>query len=327
MTVTVAVCTLDRPRLLRQTLESLAEAAVPDGLDWEVLVVDNGGREATGVVVEDLRERLPLRRVREHELGHSHARNRSVEEAPGEWIIWIDDDVRVDVDWLSSYVEAFRSWPGAAFLGGPIRPTFEGTPPRWLRRAFDELTPVREAYGYRDLGPDPRPIRRREDLPFGGNFAARLDVLPPDPFDPRLGRRGAGLLGGEELDVMGGLLDQGHEGRWVPGAELEHVVPPARQTQSFLRGYFRAQGRVQEPLPEDRPVPELFGKPRWALRARVEEELKCRLLRPFAPPERWVAHLIDASFAAGALKGPPWDETEDREPKTARETPGARSGD
>lgn len=302
MSVTVAVCTLDRPRLLRQTLESLARTEVPGGVEWDVLVVDNGGAPGTAAVVEAVEGRLPLRGVREPAVGLSHARNRSLRESRTEWVAWVDDDVRVDRGWLAAYAEALEAWPDAAFLGGPIRPVFEGRPPAWLEAAFEALPAVRAAYGERDLGDEPVEIRRREQLPYGGNFAVRKSALPDDPFDPRLGRRGGTLIGGEELDALGRLLDRGRGGRWVPGAALEHVIPPRRQTVDHLRRYFRAQGRIQDPLPEDRPVPTLFGKPRWALRTRIEEEAKYRILRPLAPPERWVRHLIDASFAAGALQ-------------------------
>lgn len=305
MSVTVAVCTLDRPRLLRGALESLAETDVPGDLAWEVLVVDNGGAPGTAAAVEALEGRLPLRRVREPELGLSHARNRSLRECRTRWIAWIDDDVRVDRGWLAAYARAFERRPDAAFFGGPIRPVFEGRPPGWLEEAFGALPAVRAAYGERRPGGEPREIGDRELLPYGGNFAVRAAVLPDDPFDPRLGRRGDGLEGGEELDVLGRLLDRGHAGRWVPEAGLEHVVPARRQTVDHLRRYFRAQGRVQDPLPEDRPVPRLFGKPRWALRTRIEEGAKYLLLRPIASPGRWVRHLIEASFAAGALDAPP----------------------
>lgn len=304
MSVTVAVCTLDRPRLLRQSLESLAAMDVPRDLEWEVLVVDNGGSPDTAAAAEALGNRLPLRRVREPELGLSHARNRSLRECRTTWIAWIDDDVRVDPGWLAGYARAFERWPEAAFFGGPIRPVFEGRPPGWLEEAFAALPAVRAAYGERRFGRRPLEIRERERLPYGGNFAARVDELPDDPFDPDLGRRGDELVGGEELDVLGRLLDRGHVGRWVPEAGLEHVVPAGRQTVEHLRRYFRAQGRVQDPLPEDRPVPRLFGRPRWALRTRIEEGAKYRLLRPIASPDRWVSHLIEASFAAGALDAP-----------------------
>ncbi len=38
----VIICTWNRAKLLDPTLDSLAGLRIPDGLDWEVLVVDNG---------------------------------------------------------------------------------------------------------------------------------------------------------------------------------------------------------------------------------------------------------------------------------------------
>jgi glycosyltransferase involved in cell wall biosynthesis len=42
MMITVAICTLNRAESLRRTLESLAAMRVPNGLGWEVVVVNNG---------------------------------------------------------------------------------------------------------------------------------------------------------------------------------------------------------------------------------------------------------------------------------------------
>lgn len=311
MSVTVAICTHDRADLLARTLDSLGGLRVPDGLDWQVLVVANACSDETPEVLADHEDRLPLRWVREEKPGHSHARNRAVEEAEDDHIVWTDDDVRVDPGWLQAYATAFDRWPGAAFYGGPIEPVFEGTPPSWLPEAFEALEPVRAAYAERSLGPEPFAIETREELPYGANMAFPMRVQREHRYDPRLGRAGSDLVGGDEVAVLESLVADGRAGRWVPDAKIRHVISPDRQSLSYLRRYFRDQGRVAEPLPEDRPVPELFGEPRWALRAAVEEEVKYRLKRLTAGPREWMPHMIEASFARGALAGPP-DESHRR---------------
>lgn len=305
MRITIAICTHDRARQLARTLDSLEALDVPPAVDWRVLVVANACSDETPDVLEHYIGRLPLRWVREERAGHSHARNRAVEEAEGDYFIWTDDDVRVHRRWLAAYAEAFDRWPDAAFFGGPIEPVFEGSPPGWLLEAFEALEAVRGAYAARNLGPEPLPIAARDDLPYGANMAIPASVQRNYRYDPRLGRAGSDLVGGDELAVLGALVDDGHEGRWVPEARLQHVIPEERQSLSYLRRYFRDQGRVAEPLPEDRPVPELLGRPRWALRARVEEEIKYQAKRLLARPPAWMPHLIKASFAHGALLDPP----------------------
>lgn len=311
MDVTVAVCTHRRADQLERTLSSMRDLEFPRALDWRVLVVANACAAPTFEVLESFEDVLPLRWVREDRKGHSHARNRAVAEAEGDLLVWTDDDVRVDPGWLAAYTGAYRRWPDAAFLGGPIEPSFQGAPPAWLLEAFDAFETVRAAYAARDLGAEPRAITTRADLPYGANMALPLRVQRDLRYDPRRGRSGDDLVGGDEIAVLESLLADGRRGRWVPDARIEHVIPAERQSLSYLRRYFRDQGRVAEPLPEDEPVARLFGKPRWALRARIEEEAKYRLKRLVADPVEWMPHLIDAGFAEGALQGSP-DESQRR---------------
>jgi len=47
MLVNVAICTRNRCDALERTLRSLTAAVVPDGLSWEIIVVDNGSSDET----------------------------------------------------------------------------------------------------------------------------------------------------------------------------------------------------------------------------------------------------------------------------------------
>ena len=305
MRITVAICTHNRATLLARTLKSLSELDVPAEVEWRVLVVRNACSDRTPEVLDAFEDRLPLSHVGEARRGHSHARNRAVAETTGDYLVWTDDDVRVDHGWLQAYATAFRRWPEAAFFGGPIRSDFEGSAPEWLIESFEASKAVRAAYAERDLGPETFAIRSRDDLPYGANMALPVAMQRRHSYDPRLGRSGNDLIGGDELQVLGALLDEGHVGRWVPEASVDHFIPESRQSLDYLRRYFRDQGRIAKPLPEDIPVPRLFGKPRWALRTRVEEELKYRLRRLVSSPTDWMPHLIEASLARGTLMGPP----------------------
>jgi glycosyltransferase involved in cell wall biosynthesis len=109
MHVTVAICSWNRARRLVQTLDSLTALAVPDGVDWELLVVNNNCTDDTDRVVASFTDRLPLRLLHEPTPGLSCARNRAVQHAAGEYILWTDDDVVVDSAWLTSYHRAFLS--------------------------------------------------------------------------------------------------------------------------------------------------------------------------------------------------------------------------
>lgn len=305
MNVTVAICTYDRCRLLERTLASFEGLRIPDGVSWEIVVVDNRCTDATPQVVESAARELPVRRVEEPRPGLSHARNRAVAAAAGEHVIWTDDDVRVSPEWLAAYVRAFRRWPDAAFFGGAIRPLFVGDRPDWLVEGW---AAVHGAYPVLDHGEEPFRITRRERLPYGANFAVPAEILAERAFDPRLGRSGTDLVGGEETEYLARLLEEGRAGRWVPRAEVEHLITREQQTLGYLRQYYRDLGRLAELRRlrgGDLDVPVLFGRPRWAWRTAVAAELRYRLGRLTGEPEGWLAELREASRAQGVLLGPP----------------------
>jgi glycosyltransferase involved in cell wall biosynthesis len=167
MLLSVVICTWNRAQSLRVALSSLTRLVDPAGANWEVVVVDNNSTDDTRAAVEEHRDALPVRYVFEPRQGLSHARNRAVQEAGGDLIIFTDDDVRVDPRWLAEYASAAQQYPEAAFFGGTIDLRFPGTPPRWLR---NNLSKFRTAYACRSIDPGTMVIRRREDLPFGANM-------------------------------------------------------------------------------------------------------------------------------------------------------------
>jgi glycosyltransferase involved in cell wall biosynthesis len=170
MLVTVAICTLDRAESLRRALDSLTAMSVPHGVTWEVIVVNNGCTDHTDSVITSFARRLPIRRELELQRGLSHARNRAIDTATGEYIIWTDDDVVVDSNWLVEYVNAFRRWPESVVFGGPILPRFEPPVVKWLKACMQSFSYV---YAARDFGNVSLRINSGRRIPFGANFALR----------------------------------------------------------------------------------------------------------------------------------------------------------
>lgn len=120
MNVTVAICTQNHRESLRQTLATLGRAHVPEGLDCELLVVDNASTDGTGEMVRSHAPvpRMALRYAHEPRRGAAHARNRSVAEARGEIVLFIDDDVRPHPDWLERICAPIVEGRAHAVVGG-----------------------------------------------------------------------------------------------------------------------------------------------------------------------------------------------------------------
>lgn len=292
--VTVAVCTWNRAALLERTLASLEAQVASPGV--EVLVVDNASTDETPAVIRRFAARLPLRGVREGEQGLSHARNAALAHASGDYIVFIDDDVEVAPGWLSAYRSAFREYPDAAMFGGPIRVQFLGTPPEWLVRAVDAVS---NAYAIKDLGPDPRRLAP-DALPYGANMAFRLDVARQHPYDPMLGRVGGSLIAGEETTVMSEMLAHPGGGWWVPGAALDHLMPPERQTLEYIGRYYRGLGRTYARTTG--PVPgrfQVLDVPSWVWRSLVKAWVAYAATRWLAPVTTWMPWFRELATARG----------------------------
>jgi glucosyl-dolichyl phosphate glucuronosyltransferase len=301
MRITVAICTWNRCQLLRQTLEQLTRLVVPEGVTWELLVVNNNSTDATDQVISAYAGRLPLRRVFEPRPGVSHARNTAVREADGDYMVCTDDDVVVDPHWLAAYVEAFQRWPDAGIFGGPIDPWFEGTPPQWLEAAF---ACIAGAYAMLDLGPEVVPLDH-DTYPFGANMAFRSDVLASASYDPALGPRPGSAVRGEEMLLIRSLLAAGEQGWWVPAARVQHFIPRDRQTLQYLRQYYLGGGQLLAYLEEGQPngAPRFLGRPLWLWRQAVTYEARFQVLRFLARPEVWMEDLKLASLSWGQLRG------------------------
>ena len=118
--ITVALCTHNHADRLVRTLADLAQLKSPVS-PWEFLVIDNASTDTTPALLAASGWRLAdmdIRIVREEKLGLSNARNRALQEARGEYILFMDDDETPDPAWLTAYEEAMREHQPDA-LGGP----------------------------------------------------------------------------------------------------------------------------------------------------------------------------------------------------------------
>lgn len=298
MLVTVAICTWNRSAMLCQALEHMTRLAIPAGVDWELLVVNNNSTDATDDVIASFTARLPIRRIFEAQPGVSSARNAAVREARGEYILWTDDDGLVDQNWVAAYVKAFSRWPEAAFFGGPVRPWFATPPPFWLKRAWPQ---VAHTYAARDFGAHPVPLDGTNRLPFGVNWVVRRKEQLSNLFNPRLGPQPGSHMRGDETPVIRALLASGCTGWWVPDAVVQHYIPPERINLTYIRNYFSGYGEYLALSEAPWTGSTWFGKPRWLWRRAITAELSYRLHRVTAQPEVWIPDLIAASTAWGSL--------------------------
>lgn len=303
MLVTVAICTLNRAELLRRTLESLTSMRVPSDLDWEVVVVNNGSTDCTDDVIHSFTDRLPIRREFEPQRGLSRARNRAVDAARGDYIVWTDDDVVVDPGWLAAYAEAFRRWPDAAVFGGSIVPKYDMPMPKWAAEGKEIVGET--AFALLDFGDEPMPLSNNGNrIPHGPNFAVRSAEQRAFRYDVQLGHAPGQHRRSEERDVIERILASGLPGYSVPQARVEHCVSREQQTIRYVASFLATvgEGDAHRHGKSSEAGPIWFGVPRWRWRCLAEHWLRYRFHRWVSPAPVWLIHLRNYHLLWGMIR-------------------------
>jgi glycosyltransferase involved in cell wall biosynthesis len=297
--VSVVICTWNRAGLLDQTLARMRELRVPAGLAWELLVVNNNCTDHTDEVVKKHADALPLRLVREPTPGLSNARNRGMVEARGGLVLWTDDDVQVDADWLAAFAAGAARHPDAAGFGGPIDPWFPVEPDPLL---LDVFGPLRIGFCGQDLGPVER-VLGPDEYAYGANMAYRASKVKGLKFDPELGRNRHFLGGHEDKAYQDQIRAAGGSVVWLPGLKVKHYVDPSRMTLSYLKAFYFGVG-VSDVRRDGVPAgPRLLGAPRYLYRVAAGRFAKYLMARVRRDRKAALEHLRSFSYHRGLIRG------------------------
>jgi glycosyltransferase involved in cell wall biosynthesis len=232
-TVSVVVCTRDRPVMLERCLASLLGLKPAP---QEILVIDNDPRSPArlGAAAYDGR----IRHIPEHRVGLSIARNTGIRESHGDIVAFTDDDATVHPAWIARLQAAFDDARVMA-VTGLVLPAELDTEAQWI---FERI------HGGFNLGYLPRSFdsafyQRTKDrgvpawsIGAGANMALRREAFDrAGAFDERLGAGAAGCS--EDSEFWYRLLAEGCVCRYEPRAVVFHAH---RRHMSELRGqYYR----------------------------------------------------------------------------------------
>ena len=238
MDASIIVCTYNRAESLRDTLCALkAQQPVP-GREWEVIVVDNNSKDDTRQVVAEYQREWPLLHYEfQSEQGLSHARNHGITAARGEILLFTDDDVLPEADWMEVTLNGLEKFQADA-CGGYIAPIWETPPPAWLTERFYGFLAVRTDRS------DDYVITEPSQAPFGANMAFRKSVFDRvGSFDVRRGRQGNVLAGGEDIELFERILSAGLRAVFLGHSRVHHKVEAYRCSKRYLRRWRHQSSR------------------------------------------------------------------------------------
>jgi GT2 family glycosyltransferase len=276
MRYSIVIPTYNRADELANTLASLS--AIRSAEPWELIVVDNNCSDGTPDVVQAAKPSFPapLTYVFEKVAGRCAALNAGIARATGEIIVTIDDDVRVEPDYLDQVGRAFDTLK-CDYIGGRVHPMWRGQRPSWLpahrTRHWAVIALVDEGL---------EPFEWTSMLPIGANMAlTRRAFEIVGPWNNNVGRKAGTLLGQEVREWCLRARDKGLRGFYAPNVLVQHVIHADRLNKKYFRRWFywrgisRAIMYQQLGLDMERPqrrvfdfskVPHVAGVPRYLYR-------------------------------------------------------------
>jgi glycosyltransferase involved in cell wall biosynthesis len=232
--ITIAVPTHNRSQLLQATLASISSLHLSPGIEAECIVVDNRSTDDTRRVVTEFVNQSPLavRYVYENGAGSSYARNRAIEEARGDFILFIDDDAVAEPDWAAEMLDEIERRQLDAACG-MVLPRWSRKPPRWLGPSLYVRLAVHDSARLAGAsGAERETIHnyfsanvgfRRRTFELFGNFRQDLGVVGGNP------------MSGEDTELFSRIAAGGGVLGFAPQARVHHLIPPDRMRRSYLR--------------------------------------------------------------------------------------------
>lgn len=136
MNLCLLVCSHNGSSLLGETIRHIRRIENPDGVAWELVLVDNASRDATAEMAETLLggARFPYRVLNEPLPGKMNALRTGIHATDADLISIIDDDNWISPDWVAKALEKAAAHPKVGVFGSHNEPVFESAPPPWFDR-------------------------------------------------------------------------------------------------------------------------------------------------------------------------------------------------
>ena len=224
--ISVIIPTRDRPEKLTNTLVCLKWQNLAS-TDYEIIVVDDGSCPAVTLPQSDAGQICRL--VRTEGIERSAARNRGAAAATGNLLVFVDDDMTVEPDFVAAHLRARGDWPDALVVGA-IR-----LPDAAMAKPFPRVRQKLEQ----------QEVPRVRGITAISNFCAAGNMSVPRDLFWGLGGFDSSLASGEDQDFALRHTARGGRIAFLPEAAAIHC-DNALDIRSYCR---RAQWGSEQIIP------------------------------------------------------------------------------
>jgi len=209
--ISVVIPVRDACALLQRCLESLDRQTV-DQSDYEVIVVDDGSSDGSAEVARKWGARV----FRQEKQGAGAARNRGIQEAKGEVLLFLDADCEADREWMAKLSAPIGKDGTSGTIGH-----FTSDQENWVARLIQiEIEGRYHRMRHYD----------RIDFVNTATCGFRRELLLSNLFDESFQKL-------EDVELSFRLAQKGSRLVYVPGATVRHSHP--EKLNAYLKRKFR----------------------------------------------------------------------------------------
>lgn len=280
--VSIILSTHNGGQKLINTLEAFTKLSYPES-KVEIIAVDNNSTDDSSASLHQYETLLPLTILTEERQGKNFAMNTALSRAKGDLIVFTDDDVIPEKDWLNNIIEISIEKDNFDIFAGTILPNWPTELPAWISHTLNigmlyAITP--------DMEPGPVPAW----AVWGPNMAVRKSALDrTHGFDTQVGPDGStNYIMGSETELLNRLERLGHRAWFAKSAVIHHQIRADQLDRNWaLQRYFRF-GRSSYKLNNQRASCKHFinDVERWLWTEYVMKSINFLFTGPFSSEKR-----------------------------------------
>ena len=233
--VSIIICCYNSAKVVPRTLKHIAKQKISTDISWEVILVNNYSSDETEEVATQIWEQngrpTPLKIVRESEPGLSHAREKGMEEASFDLILWCDDDNWLCDTYVQTAVKIMQENEQIGALGGWCEAVFENEKPEW----FDSCS---RYFAVSKQGKRNGDITEKKGCVYGAGMVLRKSHwkrLKDAGFKHLLrDRKGTSLSSGGDTEYCYALRLLGYKMWYDEGLYFQHYMTSGRMSLSYV---------------------------------------------------------------------------------------------
>ena len=299
--VSIVFSTFNGERTLPAMLEQLRTVKPPTN-GFELIAVDNGSTDNTHTILRSFTGDLPLRILEQPVRGKNRALNIAIPHAKGQLVVFTDDDILPDDEWLVSFQRCATEHPEVDIFGGSIAPHWESDPADWLLNGI----PLGVTYGLTSESLADGPIF--PGLIWGANMMLRRRVLDAGHrFNEDVGPSAGQYIMGSETEFNIRISKLGYRSWFCKAAKVSHIIRDYQMTKHWAirRAYRFGRNQCLQDYVNKRigakPFLNIINFPKWMLRRVARDSFTGYINWLFGNERESAIQLWDASFYRGYI--------------------------